>query len=304
MNASPYDGVYGPPKTAQPIEAPAGRPEVLMLGNAMQFYVREHLIADGRTHKRMTTIAKHAFRIWGPEMDVTKFDRAATRFYISARESEGAKGATIRRELALVQACLNHNVREERIKGVVRFVKPRQSAPRMRWLTREEYRQLMLQPMPHRIRMFLLMAFGTGARSEAIQELTWDRINWTAQTIDFRVPGVIYRNKRRVVAPIGDALFRRLEAAYARPGRDDFVIGAGGNTYRKVKALMRAIGINETGIARHVARHTFSSWLIQAGASYAKIGVLIGDSALQIEKTYGHMAPEHTRDVVNLALLD
>jgi integrase len=276
----------------------------LPLSRAMKHYADEHLIASGSDPRRIATVVKHAIRIWGPEIDVATIDRAAVRHYTATREAESAKPNTIRRELALVQAGLAHNHREERLPKLIIFVKPKAGAARMRWLTREEHRHLMLRTMPARIRLFLLIAFGMGMRSAAIEQLTWDRINWSQRTADFRVPGKRYKNKRRVVAPIGDALFRRLESAYARRDpADPFVIGRGGCTYRKVKAVMRSAGIDEDGVARHVARHTFCSWLVQAGVSYPKIGALVGDTAHMIEATYGHMAPEHMREAANLALL-
>jgi integrase len=279
-------------------------PPYLMLGNALQFYVREHLVAEGRDPRRITPVARHAFRIWGPEIDVSKLDRAAVRHYTTTRQSEGAKGATTRRELSLIQAALAHNVREERLEKSPKFVKPPPGPCRLRWLTRDEYRTLMQQPMERRIKLFLLIAFGAGARSKAIEELEWNRIDWQARTVDFRVPNTVYRNKRRVVAPLGDVLYTRLESAYQRrdPG-DPFVIGRGGCTFRKVKKTLALMGIVEEGVCRHVARHTFCSWLVQAGASYAHVGRLVGDKASMIESTYGHLSPEHVRAAANLALL-
>lgn len=278
----------------------------LMLCMAFQHYIQEHTIADGRDPKRITIVAKHSFRILGPEIDVTKIDRPLSRHYAAVRRSEGAVNATIRRELAIVHAVIAHNATEGRIKDseVPKFVLPKAGDPRTRWLTRDEHRRLMQQPMEHRIRMFLLLAFGAGARSHAIEELTWDRINWEMRTVDFRVPGVVYRNKKRVIAPLGDVLYRRLEFAFQRRDPSDpFVIGRGGCTYRKVKKVLAAIGITERGVARHVARHTFCSWLVQQDVSYAKIGALVGDKAAMIEKVYGHLAPDHTRSAVNLALV-
>jgi hypothetical protein len=99
-------------------------PAGLMLGDGIRCYVREHLVAEGRDPRRMTIVAKHAFRLWGPEIDCAKLDRAKTREYVAARQAEGAKGSTIRRELALVQAALNHNVKEERLAKAPKFRAP------------------------------------------------------------------------------------------------------------------------------------------------------------------------------------
>jgi hypothetical protein len=149
----------------------------------------------------------------------------------------------------------------------------------------------MLLPKPRRQHLFWLIAFATGARSEAIIEATWDRVDWNRRTIDFRVPGAVYRNKRRVVAPISDALYPRLEAAYARR-TDDYVIGLGERgkpscTWRGCKENLKAIGIDERGVCRHVARHTVASWLLQgdpergiAPASVYDVAKLLGDTVM------------------------
>jgi integrase len=49
--------------------------------------------------------------------------------------------------------------------------------------------------------LFWLLAFGTGARTEAMLDLEWDRVDLVRRTIDYRVPGVVYKNKRRAVRP-------------------------------------------------------------------------------------------------------
>jgi integrase len=63
--------------------------------------------------------------------------------------------------------------------------------------------------------LFWLLAFGTGARTAAMLDLTWDRVDLIRRTIDYRVPGVVYKNKRRAVVP-STMRYSRLENAYAR----------------------------------------------------------------------------------------
>jgi integrase len=181
---------------------------------------------------------------------------------------------------------------------------PPQSQPRIRWLTPEEVRRLMLAPKPRRIHWFFIVAFQTGVRSEAIEEATWDRVDFKARVIDFRVPGVIYRNKRRPIAPINDELLPRLQHMYERR-TDNYVIGLGrygarSCTYQGCKDALMSIGIDEPGVARHVARHTFCSWRVQAGFSYAHIGALVGDTSEMVEKVYGHMSPHHLLAASNM----
>ncbi len=44
-------------------------------------------------------------------------------------------------------------------------------------------------------------------------------------------------------------------------------------------------------------RHTAASWLVQRGLSFAKVAAFLGTSEAMIERHYGHMSPDHLREV-------
>lgn len=281
--------------------------DAMTIERAMRDYIHEHAIPRGLDVKRLTSTALDLFRIWGPETPVIDLTRGHGRTYTEQRMKEGVVGATVRRELTFAAAAMNHAHREGRVDKVPKLYKPDGSPPRLRFLTREEYRVLMAVKMPKRIRLFFLLAFGTGARAEAIEEATWERLDWNAHTLDYRVPGVIYRNKRRVVAPLNDDLYRRLRSYHESRDQDDPTIIGRGNprrnaqatTYHGARKALAAIGIRETGVARHVARHTYATWLLQADVPIAKVAALLGDSVLMIERTYGHLQSTDLMGAVN-----
>jgi integrase len=285
----------------------AAGPSGVTLEQAMRDYIHEHVIPRGGDAKRVTAAARDLFIILGPEIRVEEMTRGHGRQYAEVRNKQGVKGATARRELTFAQAAINHAKREGRVAKVPALWKPEPSTPRLRFLSRDEYRRLMQVPMPRRIKLFFLLAFGTGARSEAIEEATWDRLNWTERTLDYRVPGVKYRNKRRVIAPLNDELFARLQSAYERRDpTDPFVIGRGrprknerATTYHMAKAALAAIGIDEEGVARHVARHTYATWLLQKDVPIAKVAALLGDKVSMVESTYGHLRPSDLHGAAN-----
>lgn len=271
------------------------------LHDCFQHYVDEKIAPNARRPKaacaRVNQAARNIYATWGKERDPTTLRRSDSREYRRRRLAQGVCDATVRRELAICAAAVRHAVREERLEKAPQFEIPPGSAPRVRFLTREEKRQLMAAPMSARLRRFWRLAFGTGARAEAIEELTWSRVDMVNRLIDFRMPGVNHKNKRRVVVPISDELFRQLQVMH-ETREDDYVIGLGPrgrvtSTYHHAKALLRAIGIDEKGIARHVARHTFVSWRVQAGVPIAHVAELIGDRPTMVEKVYGHLQPKH-----------
>jgi integrase len=204
-------------------------------------------------------------------------------------------------------AALNHAKKEERIAKVPKFQVPAAAQPRLRWLTREEHRKLMLLPKPGARQLFWLLAFNTGARTRAMLELEWDRVNLRERTIDYRIPNRNHKNKRRAVVPINDALLPRLESAYARrtspfvvQGPDPTKPYSSGVLYHQCKADLAAIGIKERGVARHVARHSVASWILQAGGDCYDVAKLLGDTVAMVEKVYGHVEPKHLMGAANL----
>lgn len=286
---------------------PAAWPTHYTLERAFRDYAREHAKPRGVCLNRVGIAARDWLVALGPQMDIStegKLRREHGRMVVEHILSRGVKPASARRNMAIGIAALNHARKEERIKTVPKFQMPDQSSPRIRWLTREEHKALMRAPKPPRIYRFWLLAFATGARSRAIEELVWERVNFRERTIDYRVPGVTYRNKRRAVVPISDSLLPRLESAYARR-KDDYVIGLGERgacscTYLACKADLAQIGITEEGVARHVARHTVASWMLQGDpergippASIYDVAQLLGDKVSMVEAVYGHIAPKH-----------
>jgi integrase len=308
-----YPGVdrSGPPATIGTDEscdfAQQPWPDYPTLWDIHGQYVREWVVPQKCDLSRTVAALFRTYRVWEPQRDARTFTRADGRDFVAMRRSDGVCDGvcdgTVRRDLTIAMAAFGHAKREERIPEVPKFAMPKGGEPRMRFLTPQEHGQLMRVVKPHRRMMFWLLAFETGVRSKAIEELRWSQVDLVNRVIDFRTPGKDHKNKRRPLAPINDRLYPRLVAAKQRHDEkcplDPFVIGKGCTTYAGCKADLRAIGICERGVARHVARHTFCSWRVQAGWSYGIVGKLVGDTAAMIEKVYAHLSPEHLREASN-----
>lgn len=46
-------------------------------------------------------------------------------------------------------------------------------------------------------------------------------------------------------------------------------------------------------------RHTYASWLVQAGKPLGAVRDLLGHSSLSVTDKYAHLAPAHLRDAVS-----
>jgi integrase len=278
--------------------------ETLTIARAFHWYVIEHVRPQGQSVRRVEYSAKRIREFFGPDRDVVTqpLVLADYRRYADARIADGVCRASIRRELTMLQAALNHNFAEERLPAAYKLpmkkVAP-SSAPRRRFLSKDEWARVLEQPMSERLRRALLLLINTGCRSQAGEELTWDRIDLVNGIIDFNVPGRRLTKKRRAIQPISDQL-RTLLIEWKATAKDDYVIGLGPSgrcttTYHQAKAAMRAAGIDEFGVARHVCRKSFASWRLQAGRPIAEVAGALGDTVMTTERAYSFILPEHLR---------
>jgi integrase len=166
----------------------------------------------------------------------------------------------------------------------------------VRWLTRAEADRLLEGCRAPHARLFAEIALRTGARSGAILNLTWDRVNLTSRIIDFREPGKAQTRKRRVPAAINDKLHVALSEALplATTGH---VIEYAGKPVARIKhafadAAKRA-GL--PGVTPHVLRHTAVTWMMQAGIPVWQVAGFVGMTPQMVETVYGHHDPEHNR---------
>jgi integrase len=67
-----------------------------------------------------------------------------------------------------------------------------------------------------------------------------------------------------------------------------------------VDAGMIAGSRHPEGVTYHTLRHTFASWLLMAGADIYTVAKLLGNSAKQVEDTYGHLSKDHRQAAVDL----
>jgi integrase len=242
---------------------------------------------------RLDELAKPLRRFFGPLLP-DQASRAATRAYTCERK---VAPGTLRRELGGLRAALRWAAREGWILSPPHIELPAPPAPRERWLTREEASRLLNACGSPHLRLFVLLALHTGARSGAILELTWDRVDLEAGRIDF---GTGRGKKRRAVVPVTATLAAELDTA-RQLGTCDRVIEYGGKPVASVKkAFGRAtIRAGLEGVTPHVLRHTAATWAALAGVPLAKIARMLGQQESTTERVYAKHTPDYLREVAD-----
>ena len=221
---------------------------------------------------------------------------ADCRAYQSRRQAQGKAASTITTELSLLRACINRHYG----KAAPKIYVPPPSAPREHWLTKQEVRTLVQSASSSHVALFLTLAATTGARAQAILDLTWDRVDFGTNQINYQPAGRNITNKRRTRVPMNAALRTAMEKAY--DGRlTDHVIEWNGQPVSTVKkALQRLSRKTNIHVSPHVLRHSAAVWMAQEGVDMAKISQYLGHTDLKVTMAYyAHFHPSHMKDAAD-----
>lgn len=220
-----------------------------------------------------------------------QIDRKWCREYAAKR---GKAPGTIRKEIGFLASALRWAG-----KSNVVIELPPQPQPRDRWLTEGEFLRLLEAAHPHpHLTLFLHLAIATGARKEAILELTWPQIQWDRWQIWL---GRKAGGKARAIVPMTKTIRPILKAAQA-VAQSDHVIEYAGRPVSDIKRAFatacKAAGLKD--VTPHDLRHTAAVWMAAAGVSMAKIAQYLGHSDSHItERVYARFAPDHLRDAAD-----
>jgi integrase len=174
---------------------------------------------------------------------------------------------------------------------------PSPSKPRDRFLSKEERDQFLGAIETPHVKLFAILAFTTGARMGAILDLTWERVDLKAGTIDFNPAGRDQTNKRRTVVPINEraraALIEAKEAALT-----DHVIEYGRKPVASVKKAIGAAS-RRSGIkcSPHDFRRSAARWMAEADVSMERIAQFLGHASTRVTyATYARFSPRFMAD--------
>lgn len=269
-------------------------------------YMDEHCVEEGCDIYRTGLMAKKFREVLGADTQAEKVTRDDLRAYVKQRYAEGMMGPTIRRELSIYYAAANYAVSQERIEKFAKVKPPRSSPPRRRFLTSLECEAVLAAaraagPTEH---IFHWLLFETAARKHAIEELTVDRVDLVRGVVDYRVPDVLYKNKRRGLVAISEFLRPHLEEACRGKALSDLVIGCNRKGKplamdKRWKAVLRAAGIDERGVNCHVARKTWASHAVKNNVDIKHVAEVLHDRVGTVDKAYAHLVVDDMHPTMN-----
>jgi integrase len=214
--------------------------------------------------------------------------------YYKLRRRESMSNSTIKTELEFLRACLVHKYGKG---NTPKLWLPPASAPRDRYLTKDELRTLLEHIETPHVKLFVTLAVATGARMSAILDLTWERVDLQRGTVNYQPAGRHQTNKRRTVVPLNELALEAVREAH-RGALTDHVIEYGGEPVKSVKKAIRAAA-ERSGIpvSPHVFRHTAGVWMAEADMPMQKIAQFLGHTSTRVtEQTYARYSPSFMRD--------
>lgn len=235
--------------------------------------------------------AKHRAR--PRELTLTSKTGKVTKRVVSAAPS------TVRRELGVLQAAINHAHSEGILIYPVSVTLPDAGEIADRWLTRDELARLLRHAAPH-VRRFIIVSIYTGRRMSAVLDLTWPRVDLDAGLIRFKALDEAQTKKRRgrVRMP------RQLRAHLARwqPHGGTHVVMFRDQRLDSIKTgIKRAAdraGIE--GVSPHVLKHTAITWGVMNGMQLEDAAEYFDTSVETIRKHYWHHSPHHQERAINI----
>jgi integrase len=168
--------------------------------------------------------------------------------------------------------------------NVFRKIKPIPEAKKYPvFLTKDQGNKLLDSTRGQHIHQYIMIALFTGCRVSEICNLKWSNVNIEEGYI--RVIGK--GNKERQI-PLPNKLINYLRE---KPRIGTYVIsGSRSNIYVAEEFRKAIANLDLKEFRFHDLRHTYASWLAQAGESIQVIKELLGHSSIQTTMIYAHLS--------------
>lgn len=255
---------------------------------------------------------------WG-DKPVSYVNGVSCRGYVQYR---ARSNGTLRRELGVLQAALNHCAREGHLTSAPKVTLPSKPPSRERWLTRQEAAWLLrgaraLNRDGRHLASFILCGLYTGIRKDTILGLRMNTPSSTGGYVD-TTNGVLYRkplgkaetNKRQRPARLPARYLGHLRRQ-ASLGRRFVVEDYKGRRVGDIRkgwararllaaslAVQNGIKLDLSDVTPHVLKHTAITWALQRGATIWDVAGMFSTSIETIQQVYGHHSPDWQRSAV------
>lgn len=269
----------------------------------LDWYVQDHVqrkVVDKQ--RQLDAIAN--LRVFFGDTAVGEVDVVMSQAYAAARRaghvkrerkrnrSAVASNSTIRRELVVLVAAVNHAIFVKKLpKGSEVAVelpaedRVHDAAP---WITKS----VLLKAIENAkgpLRDFILLAYYTAARRRSIEYLTKGQVDLKHGRINLQPINSPRTNKRKPIVPVYPEIRPVLERLMVASATD-YVFGEPVSFYRPFVDLMADLGVEAHP---HLLRHSRATHMLMDGEDPYKVAKLLGDTLTTVERRYGHASVDY-----------
>ena len=183
----------------------------------------------------------------------------------------------------------------------------------MRFLTKAEARILLdaLHDRSPSLWQMALVSLYTGLRAGEVFNLRWEHVNFTDGTITVMDSKNAMNRVVYMPEQVKDMLVKHQAETKGQPGRLVFPKAGTRNTpHHQIspgfRMILRDTKLNEgitaprDKVVFHTLRHTFASWLVQAGVPLYTVQRLMGHKSIVMTQRYAHLAPDQGAEAARL----
>jgi integrase len=149
------------------------------------------------------------------------------------------------------------------------------------------------------------LAVFTGMRRSEITNLQWKHIDFSRELI-YVESDANFQTKtgKRRILPMNSYVLKLLQAMFLKR-TGDYVIMLNGKKVRDIwlsrrfKQYIKIVNVDKS-LHFHILRHTFASWLVQAGVPIYEVQALMGHSTIRVTRAYSHLIPKQLKTSVEM----
>ncbi len=187
-------------------------------------------------------------------------------------------------------------------------VKPKTVELVPQYFSKDEFRKLYDKIDREEYREICIIALYTGLRLGELTNLQWGDIDLTNRILLLRNrDGFTTKTRKNRTIPLNESVYNLLMNMKAKASCD-FVFHdrklklKDKRVSKRFKVYVRKAELNDK-LHFHSLRHTFASWLVQAGVSLYEVQRLLGHSNISVTQVYAHLQPEKLHDTVNKIII-
>lgn len=267
------------------------------------WYLYNDLVLESLTKKEQATEISRWENYLKPKFAAQKLSQVRTLHVLKFRrelEQKDLSQQTVYHCLSLLRRIMRKALLLELYEGKLPlFNMPRFDNKRVRYLTKTEAQVLLRRlkeesPLWYDISLFALY---TGLRAGEIFKLQKSHVNFFNRTIHV----FDTKNNTTRTVPLNKAAQSALLRNLPKEPEGLFFCQQNSKPITEVSNLFRRVlkvcnfnfGITDrrNKVVFHTLRHTFASWLVQAGTPLVVVGALLGHKTAAMTQRYAHLCP-------------